>query len=97
MEKKFCLNCFKNKPIDEFSLESSKNPAKGYKSKCKECLSEIEARRFYEDMIEKNPEAYWECDVCDHIVKIKKTKCTRCKQERGSVDLRVPGRNIELE
>jgi hypothetical protein len=93
MEKKFCLNCFKNKPVDEFSLISSARPNGGYKSKCKQCLTEIEARRFYEGLLEKNPENYWECDVCDHVVKIKNTKCTKCKQPKGSVDLSLPGRN----
>jgi hypothetical protein len=86
MEKKFCVNCFKDKSIKEFGLENSKNPAKGYKSRCKDCCSEIEARRFYEIMIEKYPEKYWECDVCDHIVKISKNVCTRCKRPKGSVD-----------
>lgn len=94
MRKKFCLNCFKNKPLNEFSLESSKDPSKGHKSKCKECFSEIESRRFYEEMLEKNPENFWECDVCDHIVKLKNDKCTRCKKPKGSVDLSLLGKSI---
>jgi hypothetical protein len=92
MEKKFCLNCFKQKLIDDFGLENSKNPAKGYRSKCKECCTEIEARRFYESMLEKYPDNYWECDVCDHIVKVKKKICTKCKQPRGTIDYSLPGR-----
>jgi hypothetical protein len=96
MEKKFCQNCFKTKPLSAFALESYKRPSKGYKTRCKECCSEIESRRFYETLLEKFPEKYWECDVCDHIVKVEKKVCTKCKMPRGAVDSTIPRRHYEL-
>jgi hypothetical protein len=87
MEKRFCLNCFRFKKEDAFGWENSKNKSKGRKSKCKECCTEIEARRFYERMLEKFPENYWECDVCDHIVNIKKGYCTKCKEPKNSENI----------
>ena len=84
MELKFCENCFKTKPIDEFGLWNSKDLSKGRKTKCKQCCTEVESRRFYEEQLEKNPETYWECDICDHIVNVKRSYCNRCKHPRGA-------------
>jgi hypothetical protein len=82
MENRYCGNCFNNKPLDNFSLESPSNPKKGYRRICKPCVSEIEARRIAERKLDMFPSSFWECDNCDHITSIKKEKCNKCKEGR---------------
>ena len=76
-EKKECFNCFKFRPIRDFGVEF-KGGKKYVKCLCIECLKEIERRRHYERKLEINPELYWECDGCDHIVRVKKKFCPKC-------------------
>jgi hypothetical protein len=87
MESKICSNCFKSKSIVNFSWENNNNHKKGRRNRCNSCTKEIEARRMKESKIEKFPEKYWECDICDDIVHVKNETCKTCKEPRYSTNL----------
>ena len=56
-----------------------------YRPYCKECHKIMTARRRLEKKRDIFPDNYWDCDNCDHIVRIEKESCNKCGFRRLNV------------
>lgn len=67
-----CGNCFKVLSFDLFYKTKYGNP----QSYCKKCSFQIQRTRMFEKKLERHPDIFVECDVCDKIYRKEGThKC----------------------
>jgi RNase P subunit RPR2 len=89
---KECGDCGEIKAVQEFHPTSQNAtwkkkhegslPAPAYRSHCKSCRSASTYRRQLEKLLIAYPGSFWECDDCDHIVRIDLKTCNKCGTPR---------------
>lgn len=86
-KNKECGGCFIVKPLSDFHKTENFKPniepkQSFYRTHCRPCRSTMAMNWQSEQRVKKRPWAYWECDECDKVNSISKSRCFKCKANK---------------
>lgn len=78
---KICKCCLDLKPNKNFSIVGTRRDGSKIRHVwCRVCKSRYDSRKQLEEKLEKYPDRYVECEVCDHIFARRLKTCKHCRR-----------------